>query len=193
MNRLLVFLVVILAAATSAGAQSLADVAKKEEARRKEIKAPAKVLTNDDLKKYGTSTPPAAGATATAQPATTPDAASGQDAAKKPEAGDKAAAGEKPAEPEKNETWWRNRMTEARATLEKNKLLVDSLQTRANALVNDFEARDDPAQRMQLKLQREKTLAELQRVKDDIEAATKLIADIEEEARRAGVPPGWLR
>ncbi|MGE5358721.1 MAG: hypothetical protein ACM3NQ_06850, partial [Bacteroidales bacterium] len=98
-----------------------------------------------------------------------------------------------PAEPEKNEAWWRNRITEVRAALERNKLLVDSLQTRANALVNDFEARDDPAQRMMLKQEREKALAELQRVKDEIAAATKQIADIEEEARRAGVPPGWLR
>ncbi len=66
MRQLLVFLVVSLAA-VSASAQSLAEVAKKEEARRKEVKAPAKVLTNDDLKKYGTSTPPAAGTPAAAQ------------------------------------------------------------------------------------------------------------------------------
>jgi hypothetical protein len=93
----------------------------------------------------------------------------------------------------KNEGWWRSRITEARASLEKNKVLLESLQTRANALVNDFEARDDPAQRMVLKQEREKTLAELQRVKDDIDAGTRLVASIEEEARRANVPPGWLR
>ena len=31
------------------------------------------------------------------------------------------------------------------------------------------------------------------RVAEDIEKTKKLIGDIEEEARRAGVPPGWLR
>ena len=28
---------------------------------------------------------------------------------------------------------------------------------------------------------------------EDIDEGAKLIADIEEEARRAGVPPGWIR
>ena len=66
----------------------------------------------------------------------------------------------------KDEAWWRNRITEARASLERNTLLVDSLQTRANALVNDFTARDDPAQRAVIAQERAKTLAELQRVQD---------------------------
>jgi hypothetical protein len=163
-------------------------VAKKEEARRKEVKAPAKVLTNDDLKKYNPSTPPPA----TISPTPTP--AAGEKAGAPAQDGTPPAAGQKPAaEPEKDEAWWRNRITEVRVALERNKLLVDSLQTRANALVNDFEARDDPAQRMMLAQERTKTLAELQRVKDEIAAATGQIADIEEEARRAGVPPGWLR
>jgi hypothetical protein len=30
-------------------------------------------------------------------------------------------------------------------------------------------------------------------VKHDIESSRKAVADIEEEARSAGVPPGWLR
>jgi hypothetical protein len=33
----------------------------------------------------------------------------------------------------------------------------------------------------------------MERVKQDIVDATRAIADIEEEARKAGVPPGWLR
>jgi hypothetical protein len=40
---------------------------------------------------------------------------------------------------------------------------------------------------------RQKALAELDRVKNDIVQQTKAIADIQSEARRAGVPPGWLR
>jgi hypothetical protein len=38
-----------------------------------------------------------------------------------------------------------------------------------------------------------KALAELERVRGDIEAQEKAVTDLEEEARRAGVPPGWLR
>jgi hypothetical protein len=36
-------------------------------------------------------------------------------------------------------------------------------------------------------------MAEMDRVRIDIELQKKKIADIEEEARQAGVPPGWLR
>jgi hypothetical protein len=38
-----------------------------------------------------------------------------------------------------------------------------------------------------------KALSELQRVTREIDQAKKDIGDIEEEARRANVPPGWLR
>jgi hypothetical protein len=36
-------------------------------------------------------------------------------------------------------------------------------------------------------------MAELTRLKQAIVTETKAIADFQEEARRAGVPPGWLR
>jgi len=39
----------------------------------------------------------------------------------------------------------------------------------------------------------ERLVQELERLKKEIQQQTKAIADIEEEARRAGVPPGWLR
>src|SRR5258705_13027913 len=58
--------------ASLASAQTLGDVAKKEEARRKDVKAPAKVYTNGDLRPdTGTAAPsrpaPQAGATRTQQ------------------------------------------------------------------------------------------------------------------------------
>jgi len=62
-----------------------------------------------------------------------------------------------------------------------------------NALTTDFVNRDDPAQREVLARQRRDALTELDRVNAEVEANQKAIRDIEEEARRAGVPPGWLR
>ena len=84
-------------------------------------------------------------------------------------------------------------MTAARERLERSKLFLEALQSRVNALTNDFYARDDPAQRAVIATNRNRALAEMERVKQDIVDATKSIADIEEEARKAGVPPGWLR
>jgi hypothetical protein len=69
----------------------------------------------------------------------------------------------------------------------------DALQSKINALWADFTARDDPAQRAQLELERKRALAEQERVKGEIEKQKKAIADLEEEARKAGVPPGWIR
>jgi hypothetical protein len=84
-------------------------------------------------------------------------------------------------------------MAEARSQLERSKMFAEALQTRANSLWADFTARDDPAQQRTLEAERKKTLAELERVKGEIETQTKGLADLEDEARRAGVPPGWLR
>jgi hypothetical protein len=70
---------------------------------------------------------------------------------------------------------------------------MDSLQSRINALQTDFVNRDDPAQRAKIEGDRKAALAELERVKKELDENTKKITAIEDEARRAGVPAGWLR
>lgn len=176
-------LVLILATAAFAPAQTLADVAKKEEARRKTVKQPAKVISNNDLKPRSTPERPP---TATPAPAEKPaQPAAGANQAK--------PAGEASPTEQKDETYWRNRITAVRAALQRNQVYVDAMQSRINALTTDFVNRDDPAQRAGIGADRQKALAELDRLKKEIETQTKEIAQIEEEARRAGVPPGWLR
>lgn len=169
----------LLAWAASAGAQSLADVARREEARRKQIKKPSRVITNKDLRPSETPPPPPASAPAQAA---APEATT-------------------PAEPEvseeekrqKDEETWRQRMTAARQELERSQMYLDALQSKINALWADFTARDDPAQRGKIQTERQKALAEFDRVKGEITANKKAVDDLEEEARKAGVPPGWLR
>ena len=77
--------------------------------------------------------------------------------------------------------------------LERAKTFAEALQSRINALNTDFVNRDDPAQRNVVAADRNKALAEMDRVKKEIEQHTKAIAGIQEEARRAGVPAGWVR
>jgi hypothetical protein len=84
-------------------------------------------------------------------------------------------------------------MADAQAQLERTKMFAEALQTRANSLLTDFTNRDDPAQRAAIDVERRRTLAELDRAKGEIVAQTKALADLETAARRAGVPPGWLR
>lgn len=188
-NKLLLGLfLVALGYAAFASAQSLADVARAEQARRKAVKSATKVYTNDDLK--GSTEEPTPQASApTGAPA--PAAATGA----KPEAAkaeaEKAAA--KPEEPRKDEKYWRERMMALRNTISRNKILADALQSRINALNADFASRDNPIQRAGIEQDRRSALAEMDRVKQDTEKTNKAITALEDEARKANVPPGWLR
>jgi hypothetical protein len=84
-------------------------------------------------------------------------------------------------------------MAEAREELRRDEVLVDALQSRVNGLTSEFVARDDPYQRTRIGTDRQKALAEMERLRTEITGLKKKIADIEEEARKASVPPGWLR
>jgi hypothetical protein len=163
----------------STNAQSLADVARTEEARRKSVKGTAKVYTNGDLNKGKDDTSP---------PAPAPPVKEASPA--KPET-------EKPQpkaeDARKDEKYWKDRITALRSTLARNKILADALQSRINALTTDFMNRDDPAQRAVIEKDRRAAMAEMDRMKLEVEKTNKAITDLEEEARKANVPPGWLR
>lgn len=169
-------------------AQSLGDLARTEEERRKDIKAPAKVITNKDL---------------TAVPGPSPDSVSSSPAAPAPEAAkdtskaqddkDKADKGKDKDTPPKGQAYWAGRKKGLQDKLDQDQTFADALQSKINALTTDFSARDDPAQRAIIARDRQKALADLDRLQKSVVADKTALADLDEEARKAGVPPGWLR
>ena len=190
---------VLAAVVPTAAAQSLGDVAKKEQERRKTI-TPGKVYTNKDIKGQ----PPPAPA------ASQPDAsADAKDSAKADESKGKDAAGAKPGEAAatgtadskaapaagavKDKAYWAGRLKVLQDQLDRDETFAVALQSRINGLTAEFVNRDDPAQRAVVERDRNKSLAELDRLKQAIPLDRKALADFQEEARRAGVPPGWLR
>jgi hypothetical protein len=177
-----------------ADAQSLATVARQEEARRKQTPKAGKVYTNESLTRdHTTPTTPAAPASA-GSGAATASAAADHGAATAPATPPAAeAAGAAAPTPARDQAYWRDRVGAARAQLERSKTFADALQSRVSALTTDFVNRDDPAQRAVIDQNRLKAVAELERVQREIAAHTKAISDIEDEARKAGVPAGWLR
>jgi hypothetical protein len=183
------------AAAVRAQTPTLGEVARKEADRRKAQPSAGKVYTNKDLP--ASAQVPASGAPASGQTATAVDpvsAATGQKPGEaKPEGEAKAEGETRPEGETKDEAWWKNRMMSTREELRRNEMFAEALQTRINALSRDYTSRDNPAQRRQIGQERAESLSELSRVKQDVERGKKQIADIEEEARKAGVPPGWLR
>jgi hypothetical protein len=162
-------------------AQSLGDVAKHEEERRKDVKAPAKVYTNKDL------APAPVIPSDGAKPSRTDEAPAASDSAT-----DGAKAGSK-GEPAKDQKYWSSRKKDLQAKLERDQVLTDAMQSRINGLTADFAARADPAQRAVIEADRKRALSELDSLKQSIKDDQKALADLEEEARKASVPPGWLR
>jgi hypothetical protein len=193
MKRVIAFTITLLVAASGAAfAQtpsqtvSLAEVARKEEARRKTARKATRVLTNANLTPAdAVSSPPSTPATATgatnASPGNTSPTISGGTAAPI----DKAAM--------KDQAYWAGRMSEARTTLSRTQMFADSLQTKINSLRTDFTNRDNRVEREKIEQDLNTALAELERLKKEIDAQMKAITAIEDEARRANVPSGWLR
>ena len=165
---------VLVAGVAASHAQSLADVARKEEARRQKIAKPSKVYTDDDVQKYAPVTP---GAQAAATTVTSLDANG------KP-VGQQAAAEGLPGD----EAGWRSRLQNARDGLDRDKLLLSALEQQArSAARKSGTPEDQPADDGSTRA------AEIKRLKAEMDAFRATLANAEEDARKAGVPPGWVR
>ena len=163
-------------AAPAAAQPPLAEVARAEQARRASISEKSRVYTNADLTETRRLTTAVAARRA-------PDSVTDE-------------AGGTPAEDaveERDETWWRERIIGARDARRRAELVAAALQNRVDGLWAEFTARDDPAARASLERDRLAAIAELEQTRGELERLDEEIAGIQEEARRAGAPPGWLR
>jgi hypothetical protein len=171
-------------------AQPLAEVARLEKLRRQALAertapdgAPPKVYTASDLRGSGRLTTSAL-ETSTAAAGTAADATSTTTGTE-----DAPTTDEGPTD----EDQWRNRVAAVREARERARLMADALQNRVDGLWADYTTRDDPAQRTVIEQNRQEALAELENTTNQINDLSQQLADIAEEARRANVPPGWLR
>jgi len=160
-----------------ASAQSFGTIAQQEEARRKTIATPSKVITNRDLKPVESPIRSNAPATVTTAPAVSVNL---------------------PPEPKymaRDASYWLNRMRDLQTRLDRLTLHAAALQNRADSLSHDFDATGgfDRSRRSTIDSERQTIRTELELVKAEIAATGKQIFDLEDEARRSNVPPGWLR
>lgn len=177
-----------------AEAQSLADVARAEEARRKAVRSGSKVYTNDDLQPDFTRPvpPPAPAASPSATDSPAPaSVAEGAPAAASPDQPAGAAAADAPDM--RDQAYWSNRIGQARSQLERSRAFLQAMQNRVDMLWTDFVNRDDPVQRGNIEKERLAAIEELERLKQEVADNERAITAVEDEARRAGVPAGWLR
>ena len=177
MKRLILLVVAlnVVALTSIASAQSLGDVARREEQRRKAIKKPAKVYTNKDLAGSDIAPPtaaPSSGAFSSGQSASESAQPAGGDSSQSatsegaPSEDATAQAGAQTSDdaPATKDDW-QKRLQDARSSLERSQMFAEALQTRINSLTTDFVARDDPAQRSAIESERRKALAQLDKVK----------------------------
>ena len=182
-------------AGSTASGQSLADVARQEQARRKAITTPIKEYTNKDVRPLPQPEPPPSPQpeTATAPAQQPAEAAAGADTAATPAA---AAPQTTPPASEadvKDEAYWRTLASDAREKLEHSQDILSAFQLQNETLATRFAQTGDSAERARLVADIQRVQAEIDRVQTEIAARTQQLAAIEEQARRAGVPPGWIR
>jgi hypothetical protein len=177
--------------ASTASAQSLADVAKKaEDARDKAKTAPAKVYTNDTLKLDPRDAELEAAAAAAVPPATV---------APTPAATTTVIINTAPAGVVKDEQYWKTRMRQLQAQLDGDQTFAAAaiareqpLNVQVHRTSENADFIRDRLQRAELQRQWQDVVAEVSRLKAAIVNDQRAIVDLQQEARRLGIAPGWL-
>jgi DNA repair exonuclease SbcCD ATPase subunit len=193
---LLSLLVLLVAAPAVSRAQSLGDVAKREEEKQEKKKksgkppAKVKVYTDEDLKKARESESGALTVLPENGNLESGAAASSSD-------DDEVVSGEgRPAGGRRRtEAYWRGRATRAREAVDEADGKVRDLEARIAALRNDMNPvnTQDPNRLQTRDRELQEATDGLDAARRAADAARKAQADLEEEARRAGALPGWVR
>ena len=173
--RRLIPLLLLLGVSTSAAAQSLGEVADRTNKERKG--KGGKVYTNDDLGEAHAG-PERLAAPMTSAPAT---------------AAPTTAASSPPATMDPAQRWRRD-AKQRRDAIAGAEAKVAGLQSRLDALMADREPTNvmDPNRLQNLEAEKVKVRAELDAANDELAKARQALEDLQEAARKALVPAGWL-
>ena len=93
----------------------------------------------------------------------------------------------------RGEDYWTGAMDAAREKVLALERELKRLDNAEAALQNEFYGKDDPYQREQTKAAWDDTLDRRATMRAELENAKQELLDLEQEARRSGALPGWLR
>ena len=165
--------------------RSLGAVARRTPAAGKKA-APAKVLTNEDLDKARQG---GAAVSVLAVDGVAPDAPGSE--------GNPITSneGELTDAVPRDEATWRQRADAARARIAEAEAVVASAEQRLAELRSDVAPEDpmNPFRQQAREADIKNETARLEAARADVAAARQAFSDLEDEARRASIPPGWLR
>jgi len=174
-------------AGSLAHAQGLGEAAAREKQRREQEqkkRGTAKVITTDELSKTGTSDGSSADLAQNQQRPTDNSAAERQRVIK--EGTDEVV--EAPGEAQ-----WRQRAKEAKEELRQAEENLRALEEKASQLFGRIQASTDTNELLRLRAEQQDLTKQVEDAKIMLATNRKEQQDLADEARRAGVPPGWVR
>jgi len=184
---------------TAAYSQDLGEIARqeREKQKQKQEKVPkqVKTFTNADLEKVSGGHVSSV-STDEAPAPVTEGAEKAPGAEAEGVAPDGQAAGEekeKDKPEEKGEQYWRDRAKQVRQQQTRSKERVDLLLMKQSGLNNAYYNMSDAAQRDALGVDLANLNAEIEEARQEAIDANQAWLDLEDEARKGGALPGWLR
>jgi len=91
------------------------------------------------------------------------------------------------------EAMWKERANEARNAVGDARTAVRKLQDQAGQLAMRIRLSTDTNEILRLRAEQQQVQQSAEAGQADLDRANKRLEDLQEEARRAGVPPGWIR
>jgi hypothetical protein len=185
MKKMFLLIGVLFAFVTASYAEDspLVKAAKKEKERRAKTEA-KKTLTNQDIEDIRKKQPSSGIETAAVE-----DETAGTDESKTA-----STAKKEQVDPTQTEEYWRARKQEVNSRVSEAQTRVEQLQSEINSLTQAFYAEGDGvAQRPLIETERIERIKELEAAKEALQNARAESEGLEDEARRAGALPGWLR
>ncbi len=155
---------------------ALVELSKREKERRRKIKKPSVVITNETLRKMGSFTPSLQVKGSAAEASSAPARAT-------------SPQEEKYSDPNYWKTMKANIMRQIRELEEK----IKKLRSEVNFLSTQFLLEERPFERNNVKSRLEEAKGLLNQALQQLKEKKKELEKLYREARRRGVPPGWLR
>lgn len=173
--------------ASFASSQSLVDLSKKEKQRRQSVKGKkATVITNSDLGKVKRKMGLSATQAETSAEVTSPTVTASQESGSQ----DRSEAARTSAE---DETSFKTRRAEIEQKWKQAQEYVDLLTTKINGLWQEFYSQDDMTYRGRIQAEISETHLRLQKARQDESLAKQELDTFLDDARKRGVPAGWIR
>ena len=166
------------------------DDEKKEEQKEKEKekeKKKQKVITNEDLKNIK-----GVNITFVVPEPQTEDKTKKTTGAKEEKKNDQST-GKEEIDPKKTEKYWRDRMNKILANIKRNEDKLKEMREKLTRLQNEYPGMDILSERLRIESEINQLFESIRNYESGLEKLKKDQEDLEDEARKAAIPAGWLR